>query len=491
MKARSILLVPLLLVACGRPASEPPGAAEFSVEARALTECMSPRPRDPALTYATPDRLWAGIRRIELLRSPSDPSPVVLLDSVPSTQADLVAGTRLGRVDLSVIPAGSYTHLRLRLDRAVMGLEATAHHVGLRVQGEFEIDYALSDHASGGALRHQGDLIATFRGAGAMLSQAGHLEIPAGLLHGPLPNMQVSTASGGYALTFTAPGAPIVLAHGSPTSITACASFLIHDAIGWRERSSPGFAEGVLDLTESATTSEAPERVIIEGISLEVCEGAACHCGVPSCASADAGAGASNADAAGASADAVTDAVTDASESDGGASVGDAGAADAYTSADVPVSPADSGSVTADGAPPPADAAPSAPDGGAARDGGTNLACADLDLGDLLFFSFITAGSGNDLAGSCGGAGGEEIALGWTAPASGSYLVSTAGSDFDTVLYARLPDCRGREVACNDDVDPNTVSSAIVLDVTAGETVVLVADAYGSGGLLMLQIFSL
>lgn len=64
----------------------------------------------------------------------------------------------------------------------------------------------------------------------------------------------------------------------------------------------------------------------------------------------------------------------------------------------------------------------------------------------------------------------------WTAPRAGLYHVTTAGSAYDTLLSVRAGSCAGREVACNDDADDTTTTSALVLDLAACQTVTIVVD---------------
>ena len=67
----------------------------------------------------------------------------------------------------------------------------------------------------------------------------------------------------------------------------------------------------------------------------------------------------------------------------------------------------------------------------------------------------------------------------WTAPATSRYKFSTAGSDFDTVLYLLRGSCSGDEIACNDDAVG--LQSEVVVGLSAGEVVTVVIDGYGTG----------
>jgi hypothetical protein len=54
----------------------------------------------------------------------------------------------------------------------------------------------------------------------------------------------------------------------------------------------------------------------------------------------------------------------------------------------------------------------------------------------------------------------------WTAPEDGTYTYSTAGTDFDTVIYV-LDGCGGSEITCNDDYE--SLLSQVSFSATAGE----------------------
>ena len=101
-----------------------------------------------------------------------------------------------------------------------------------------------------------------------------------------------------------------------------------------------------------------------------------------------------------------------------------------------------------------------------------------------------TAGRPNALSGSCGGDAAPEETFTWTAPADGRYTLSTAGSGFDTVLYALDGTCAGPELACSDDTAGIGLTSQIEVDLIAGQTIVIVADGYGATdrGALTLEI---
>ncbi|MEC8278297.1 MAG: hypothetical protein VX026_11300, partial [Myxococcota bacterium] len=89
-------------------------------------------------------------------------------------------------------------------------------------------------------------------------------------------------------------------------------------------------------------------------------------------------------------------------------------------------------------------------------------------------------GGGDDFQPGCSpGIGGEDVVYQWTSPGTGTYTFSSAGSDYDTVLFI-LESCVGDELACNDDVDfvNADYTSQVDVFVPQGDTITIVIDAY-------------
>ena len=126
--------------------------------------------------------------------------------------------------------------------------------------------------------------------------------------------------------------------------------------------------------------------------------------------------------------------------------------------------------------------------------------CADGDLGQAtgvaLFQGTLEARPDTWDPGDCTALGtgkdAPDLALLWTAPAAGTYVVSTLGSQTDTVLTAWPADCdRARELACNDD-QPGVETSALTLDLEEGASVVLVVSGLEAddAGPVVLHIYA-
>jgi hypothetical protein len=114
-------------------------------------------------------------------------------------------------------------------------------------------------------------------------------------------------------------------------------------------------------------------------------------------------------------------------------------------------------------------------------------ACPQTNLGNALptSISGTTEGASNALTGSCGGDGPEATFL-YTAPTTGAYVLDTGGSEIDTVLYVLDASCAGQELGCNDDFEGTL--SQVTVNLTAGQSVVVVVDSIGAGGPFTLHI---
>lgn len=97
-----------------------------------------------------------------------------------------------------------------------------------------------------------------------------------------------------------------------------------------------------------------------------------------------------------------------------------------------------------------------------------------------------TDGCGIPMGGTRGGTNAPEVVFVWEAPQAGTYVLDTAGSQFDTLLYVRAGGCQGLELACNDDVStsPQNTSSRVFVTLAQGESVFVILDGFGteSGG---------
>jgi len=90
------------------------------------------------------------------------------------------------------------------------------------------------------------------------------------------------------------------------------------------------------------------------------------------------------------------------------------------------------------------------------------------------------------MQGTCASSGGADVAFKWTAPSTGLWNFSTVppsgSTSFETVLYVRRfvdnLDCGGTQLGSNDDAVGT--QSRFQLSLTAGQSVIVVVDGFGS-----------
>jgi len=112
-----------------------------------------------------------------------------------------------------------------------------------------------------------------------------------------------------------------------------------------------------------------------------------------------------------------------------------------------------------------------------------SAACPELSLEGALPLAHTssTAGRPNDLASSCGGEDGVDIAFEFTAPREGVYRIDKNGSD-GHYLYVRDGTCGGAELACS--------FGSVEVMLGDGQTIVIVVDRLtdGAGGPFTFEV---
>lgn len=103
------------------------------------------------------------------------------------------------------------------------------------------------------------------------------------------------------------------------------------------------------------------------------------------------------------------------------------------------------------------------------------------DLGSALGMGVTqgsTCGGGNNAQPSCASSTAEDRRFTWTAPSTGSFTFTTAGSSYDTLLllqdaFTQAP------LGCNDDSN-GTLQSSVTANLSAGQQIQIAVDGYGS-----------
>jgi kumamolisin len=92
-----------------------------------------------------------------------------------------------------------------------------------------------------------------------------------------------------------------------------------------------------------------------------------------------------------------------------------------------------------------------------------------------------------------GNVGGRSVWWKWTAPSTGSYVISTRGSSFDTVLgvYTGTSVANLTLIANNDDDPAGGVTSSLAINATSGTTYQIAVDGFnGTAGSIVLSVLA-
>lgn len=157
---------------------------------------------------------------------------------------------------------------------------------------------------------------------------------------------------------------------------------------------------------------------------------------------------------------------------DTGSAAGSGGRSDTTTAA----------SPQGDSGPHPADSGPHTADSGAPS--GASPSCPDLVGGEPpVVVAGAVTGHGDDDAGTCGGAGEEDVSISFTAPVAGPYALSLVGSPpgSTTALLVVRDGCGGAELACRPGIREGS-GGPILLDLAAGQEIVATVDGAWSQG---------
>jgi len=106
---------------------------------------------------------------------------------------------------------------------------------------------------------------------------------------------------------------------------------------------------------------------------------------------------------------------------------------------------------------------------------GSSGSCVDMDIGQVLgtYATNATIQGESKTQGSCGGSLGPELAVRWTAPQNGTYVIDITGGALATAVYVRDGSCDGPELACFG----YSPTPQVTVALSAGQTVVIFIDS--------------
>ncbi len=89
-----------------------------------------------------------------------------------------------------------------------------------------------------------------------------------------------------------------------------------------------------------------------------------------------------------------------------------------------------------------------------------------------------TVGGGDEFSSLCGGDVAPDRSYLYVPDLSGTYLINTFGSSYDTMLHVFAGECGGPLVDCNDDAN-ETLASEVLVELQAGQVYTIVVDGFG------------
>lgn len=199
------------------------------------------------LSGQTPKNYTMALARFDVMTSASDTSPVTIFDHGNAPRdVDMLGRTLAGTARMSSLPAGTYSHGRVKLVSASFDVDATVHAMGNHMPGTISVFAALSDHNDGTKDWTQGQAEYTF----SLYPTPMAAVIPA------LPSTvggQVVQEDGETWLVFEF-DQPMTLSPDITQDINATMVFEVFESFRWEDQDLTDYTDGVLDTT--AVSSE-------------------------------------------------------------------------------------------------------------------------------------------------------------------------------------------------------------------------------------------
>lgn len=217
-----------------------------------MTGATTPFSHGDGLAGATPIHETIAVKKLALLRSPADPSPLLVFDhGAAPVEVELTKGARVpvAKVPARGLASGVFTYARVGVSYARYAVPATLHTgVTAPVPGRYENVQALSDGAPiDGVARKKGYFRYAFVVGGTTY----------GTLEGEDAPTPVTTTTGGIGMDLSGPETfyvfPVQIAVDPNVSRDVTVDFTVNvsESFRWSDQPSPGYAKGVFDTTPS------------------------------------------------------------------------------------------------------------------------------------------------------------------------------------------------------------------------------------------------
>ena len=212
---------------------------------------------DDGLAAQTPSPYFYGLQRVEMLREEGDPEPVVVFDYSPNyVMVDMAGRTEVGKIPISRIPEGTYSHFRIVLSLVDCEVEAFLHEVPVldTHRTDIHIVYALSDIDTEELQMSQGDAVANATVYGQPVSIPSHWDV---VYPNPSPYAWSESIGGKTYVTFRfMPGMEIT--HSIEEDVTQVVRYYIYNAFRWRDQDLEEYEVDTWDITVSTPPSAEP-----------------------------------------------------------------------------------------------------------------------------------------------------------------------------------------------------------------------------------------
>ena len=205
----------------------------------------------PSTSGQTPGEWWSGVRSLELLRSDTDPAPLLVFShgdgSVEASYAD-GADTVVGSARIADLVPGTYTRARVVHTHVRFTIDATLHAGFGPMPGLLDELIVLSDRTTiEGATRMQGDWRTVFRTGGMTFPAEG-----SGLSLAAVPGggFDVSVVDGETVYSF-----PVLLEVRNDllTDLNLIFEVNVHEGFRWTDVTATEYVDGVFDFTPGGT----------------------------------------------------------------------------------------------------------------------------------------------------------------------------------------------------------------------------------------------